>query len=64
MVLAPLPFAVITAIAVMVVLWESGLLVNMGMTNSGNQNIGTTNKQTQVSIENDAHILAATLTGN
>jgi uncharacterized repeat protein (TIGR01451 family) len=51
-------------VAVPVVLWESGLFVNMGMTPSGNQNSGTTNNQTQVQIANSSHPLAAALSGN
>jgi hypothetical protein len=51
-------------VTVPVVLWESGLLVNMGMTPSGSQNSGTTNNQTQVKITNASHPLAATLSGN
>jgi uncharacterized repeat protein (TIGR01451 family) len=46
-------------VTVPVVLWESGLFLNMGMTPSGNQNSGTTNSQTQVKILNGAHPLAA-----
>jgi uncharacterized repeat protein (TIGR01451 family) len=51
-------------VTVPVVLWDSGLFVNMGMTTSGNQNSGTTNSQTQVRIVNAAHPLAAGLPNN
>lgn len=50
-------------VAVPVVLWESGLYTNMGMTGSTNKDFGTITKQTQVKITNSTHPLAAGLSG-
>ena len=50
-------------VAVPVVLWESGLYTNMGMTGSTNKDFGTITKQTQVKITNATHPLAAGLSG-
>jgi uncharacterized repeat protein (TIGR01451 family) len=50
-------------VAVPVVTWESGLFLDMGMVASGN-NFGTKTNQTQVSITNPTHPLAAGLTGD
>jgi hypothetical protein len=51
-------------VAVPVVLWESQLYTNMGMTGSTNNDFGTITKQTQVKITNASHPLAAGLSGN
>ncbi|HEX3187644.1 MAG TPA: Ig-like domain-containing protein, partial [Pyrinomonadaceae bacterium] len=51
-------------IAVPVLTWESGIYNNMGMTGSGNSDFGTKNNQSQVSITNPTHVLAAGFTGN
>lgn len=46
-----------------VVLWESGLFFDMGMTAKTSSNFGTTTNQTQVLITNPAHPLAGGLSG-
>jgi hypothetical protein len=51
-------------VTVPVVLWQSGLYANMGMTGSTNKDFGTITKQTQVKITNATHPLAAGLSGN
>ncbi|HYY56657.1 MAG TPA: Ig-like domain-containing protein [Pyrinomonadaceae bacterium] len=50
-------------VTVPVVLWESGLFYNMGMTTKTSSNFGTTTGQTQVKITNAAHQMAAGLSG-
>jgi uncharacterized repeat protein (TIGR01451 family) len=50
-------------VAVPVVLWESGLFYNMGMTSKSSSNFGTATSQTQINIINSAHPLAAGLSG-
>lgn len=47
-----------------VVTGEGGLFSNMGMTGSTNKDLGTVSRQTQVTISNPAHPLAAGLSGN
>lgn len=51
-------------VTVPVITWESGLFFNMGMTGSGNKDFGTKTNQTQISITNPTHPLAAGLSGN
>ncbi|MEK6335595.1 MAG: Ig-like domain-containing protein, partial [Acidobacteriota bacterium] len=51
-------------VTVPVVIWESGSFNNMGMTGSTNKDFGTKTNQTQVSITNSTHPLAAGLSGN
>ena len=51
-------------VAVPVVTWESGLFTNMGMTGGTNKDFGTITRQTQITITNPAHPLAAGLSGN
>jgi len=51
-------------VAVPVIIWESGSFNNMGMTGSTNKDFGTKTNQTQVSITNSTHPLAAGLSGN
>jgi uncharacterized repeat protein (TIGR01451 family) len=46
------------SVAVPVVLWESGLYADMGMTSKTSSNYGTTTNQTQVSITDPTHPLA------
>jgi hypothetical protein len=46
-------------VTVPVITWESGLFNNMGMTGSTNKDFGTKTNQTQVSITNPGHPLAA-----
>ena len=50
-------------VTVPVLLWESGLFNNMGMTGSSNKDFGTKTGQTQVTITNATHPLAAGLSG-
>lgn len=50
-------------VTVPVVIWESGSFNNMGMTGSTNKDFGTKTNQTQVSITNSTHPLAAGLSG-
>jgi uncharacterized repeat protein (TIGR01451 family) len=50
-------------VAVPVLTWESGILNNMGMTGSTNKDFGTKSGQTQISITNPTHPLAAGVTG-
>ena len=50
-------------VAVPVITWESGLFNNMGMTGSTNKDFGTKTSQTQVSVTNPTHPLAAGLSG-
>ena len=50
-------------VTVPVLTWESGLLNNMGMTGSTNKDFGTKSGQTQITITNVGHFLAAGLTG-
>jgi uncharacterized repeat protein (TIGR01451 family) len=50
-------------VAVPVVLWESDLYGNMGMTNTTNTSFGTTTKQTQVKIINPSHPMADGMQG-
>jgi len=50
-------------VAVPVVAWESGLFANMGMTGSTNKDFGTKTNQTQISITNPTHPMAAGLSG-
>ena len=50
-------------VAVPVLIWESGSFDNMGMTGSTNKDFGTKTNQTQVSITNSSHPLAAGLSG-
>ena len=50
-------------VTVPVITWESGLFNNMGMTGSLNKDFGTKTAQTQVTITNPGHPLAAGLTG-
>lgn len=49
--------------AVPVIVWESGLFSNMGMTGSGNKDVGTSARQTQIQILSPTHALAGGLTG-
>jgi uncharacterized repeat protein (TIGR01451 family) len=51
-------------VAVPVIIWESGSFNNMGMTGSTNKDFGTKTNQTQVTITNPSHPLAAGLSGN
>jgi len=51
-------------VAVPVITWESGSFNNMGMTGSGNKDFGTKTGQTQITITNTSHPLAAGLTGS
>ncbi len=51
-------------IAVPVLTWESGVYNSMGMTGSTNKDFGTKTSQTQVSITNSSHLLAAGFSGN
>jgi uncharacterized repeat protein (TIGR01451 family) len=50
-------------VTVPVLTWESGILNNMGMTGSTNKDFGTKSGQTQISITNPTHPLAAGVTG-
>jgi len=51
-------------VTVPVMTWESGLFTNMGMTGSTNKDFGTKTNQTQLTITNSSHPLAAGLSGN
>ena len=51
-------------VTVPVITWESGSSNNMGMTGSTNKDFGTKTGQTQITITNSAHPLAAGLTGS
>ena len=51
-------------VAVPVITWESGIFNNMGMTGNTNKDFGTKTNQTQVTITNATHPLAAGLSGN
>ena len=50
-------------VAVPVLTWESGVLNNMGMTGSTSKDFGTKSGQTQITITNPTHPLAAGVTG-
>jgi uncharacterized repeat protein (TIGR01451 family) len=50
-------------VAVPVILWESGLFFNMGMTTKTSSNFGTATGQTQARITNPNHPLAGGLAG-
>jgi uncharacterized repeat protein (TIGR01451 family) len=51
-------------VTVPVITWESGLFNNMGMTGATNKDFGTKTNQTQISVTNSAHPLAAGRSGN
>jgi len=51
-------------VAVPVITWESGSFNNMGMTGSTNKDFGTKTGQTQITITNSGHPLAAGLSGS
>ena len=50
-------------VTVPVVLWESGLYADMGMTAKQSSNFGTTASQTQLTVTNSSHPLAGGLSG-